>query len=153
MSDTKIVILILTAIILFLYIVSNIISLNDIEFYKKKYDYLQRGVYKFEPQPGLLSAYFYLYDYNVAEMVYTKTDVSIVFFDDGDIKLSENKYLHKSQLWMSITSWYYYRKLHKLKDQLIRDYNFYQAYNRMSSNRNRVFYFEKRNIDFKFFRG
>ena len=87
------------------------------ELYKKKYDELERGVYKYEPNHGQ-SHYFYLYSYDINTLTFTRTDVNIIFFPDGDIKLTDNLYIHKSLLFMSLVSWYYWRKFQKLKDTL-----------------------------------
>jgi hypothetical protein len=125
-----------------------------VKLYKKKYDELERGVYKFEPNVGH-SAYFYLYTYDINRVEFTRTDVNIIFFLDGDIKLTNNLYIHKSHLFMSLVSWYYWKKFQKLKDKLISDYNFNQLYTRMnSSDGNLHFFVKKQNkLDFKFLRG
>jgi hypothetical protein len=119
--------------------------------YKKKYDELKRGVYKFEPSVGR-SKYFYLFSYDINTSTFTRTDVNIIFFVDGDIKLTDNLYIHKSHLFMSLISWYYWRKLQRLKDELIVNYerglDVRQIYNRA------VELERKRNkLEFKFLRG
>jgi hypothetical protein len=126
-----------------------------VELYKKKYDELERGVYKYESTPGLQSHYFYLYSYDINTLTFTRTDVDIIFFRDGDIKLTNNLYIHKSHLFMSLVSWYYWRKFQKLKDKLLYDHHFSEAYRRMSSSDGlRHFFVKKQNIStFKFLRG
>ena len=152
MSDAKIVISILSGIIFFLYLVNNLISLSNVELYIKKYNELKRGVYKFEPSPGLSSHYFYLYNYDINAQTFTKTNVAILFFRDGDIKLTDNNYIHKWQIWWSIPTWYHYRKLHKLKDELIVNYerglDVRQIYDRAVELERK-----KNNLNFKFLRG
>jgi len=156
MTDAQIVISVIFAVIFFVILIFNVVSYPNVELYKKKYDELQRGVYKYEPTPGLQSHYFYLYSYDINTLTFTRTDVDIIFFLDGDIKLSHNLYIHKSHLFMSLVSWYYWRKFHKLKDELINQHNFNEAYSRY-----RLGYLEslqeqpkKQNyLYFKFFRG
>ena len=108
-------------------------------------------MYKYEPNVGQ-SHYFYLYSYDIHTLTFTRTDVDIIFFLDGDIKLTENLYIHKSHLFMSLYSWYYYRKFHKLKNVLIRNYEreseVREAYIRASELRKK-----QKKLDFKFLRG
>ena len=156
MTDAQITILIIFAVVFFVILIFNVVSYPNVELYKKKYDELERGVYKYEPTPGLQSHYFYLYSYDINTLTFTRTDVDIIFFLDGDIKLSHNLYIHKSHLFMSLVSWYYWRKFQKLKDELINQHNFNEAYSRY-----RLGYLESlqeqpkiQNISsFKFFRG
>jgi hypothetical protein len=129
----------------------NLSYVSDHGLYKKKYDELERGVYKYEPNVGQ-SHYFYLYSYDIHTLTFTRTDVDIIFFLDGDIKLTDNLYIHKSHLFMSLYSWYYYRKFHKLKNVLIRNYEreseVREAYIRASELRKK-----QNKLDFKFLRG
>jgi len=117
----------------------------------KKYDELKRGVYKYEPSMGHY-IYFYLYSYDINTVTFTKTNVAILFFPDGAIKLTENNYIHKWQIWWSIPTWYHYRKLHKLKDELIVNYerglDFRQIYDRAVELERK-----KNKLEFKFLRG
>jgi len=154
MTDAQIVISGFFALVFFAILIFNVVSYPNVKLYKKKYDELKRGVYKFEPNVGH-SSYFYLYSYDIATVTFIRTGVNIIFFLDGDIKLTDNLYIHKRNLFMSFVKWYYWRKFHKLKDKLISDYNFSQAYRRMSSSdRHRHFFVKKQNkLDFKFFRG
>jgi hypothetical protein len=123
-----------------------------VKLYKKKYDELERGVYKYEPTSGLQSHYFYLYSYDIATVTFTRTDVDIIFFPDGDIKLTDNLYIHKSHLFMSLVSWYYWRKFQKLKDELIDLDNWRNRRERYAQLRNDS-YVAQNKLDFKFFRG
>ena len=153
MSDAQIVISVIFAIIFFIILIFNVVSHPNVELYKKKYDELKRGVYKFEPNVSH-NAYFYLHTYDIATVTFIRTDVNIIFFLDGDIKLTDNLYIHKSHLFMSFYSWYYWKKFHKLKDKLIQDYTFQEAYRRMSSEDGRRHFFVKNEkLDFKFLRG
>jgi hypothetical protein len=155
MTDAQIVILTIFAVIFFIILIFNVVSYPNVKLYKKKYDELKRGVYKFEPSVGH-SAYFYLYSYDIATVTFIRTSVNIIFFFDGDIKLTDNLYIHKSHLFMSFVSWYYWRKLQKLKDELISQHNFNEAYSRY-----RLGYLEslqeqpkiQNKLTFKFFRG
>ena len=151
MTDAQLVISVIFAVIFFVILIFNVVSYPNVGLYKKKYDELKRGVYKFEPSVGR-SKYFYLFSYDINTSTFTRTDVNIIFFLDGDIKLTDNLYIHKSHLFMSLISWYYWRKLQRLKDELIVNYerglDVRQIYNRA------VELERKRNkLEFKFLRG
>ena len=153
MSNTQMIMLILFGIVLFLYIVSNIISFSDVEIYKKKYNELRRGVYKYDPNPNsIYYCYFYLQDYDITTQTFSKTTINIIFFPDGAIKLSDNVYIHKWQIWLSLVHWFYYRKFYKLKDVLIEEYNIRKE----QRIRAQILFdggLKKQNLKFKFFRG
>jgi len=148
MSDTQTVISILGCVFLLIYVIMNLSYITDHETYKKKYDELERGVYRYEPNHGQ-SHFFYLYSYDINTLTFTRTDVGIIFFLDGDIKLTDNLYIHKSHLFMSLYAWYYWRKFHKLKDKLIRNYErdteVREAYIRASELRKK-----QKKLEFKF---
>ena len=151
MTDTQSVIIILGCVFLLIYVIMNLSYISDHELYKKKYNELERGVYKYEPNVGQ-SHYFYLYSYDIHTLTFTRTDVDIIFFLDGDIKLTDNLYIHKNHLFMSLFSWYYYRKFHKLKNVLIRNYEreseVREAYIMACEQRKK-----QNKLDFKFLRG
>jgi hypothetical protein len=152
MTNALIVISIIFAVVFFVILIFNVVSYPNVELYKKKYDELGRGVYKYEPNNGQ-SNYFYLYSYDITTVTFTRTDVNIIFFLDGDIKLTDNLYIHKSHLFMSLVSWYYWKKFQKLKDRLIRNYQ-RDEYRRIRDVRGLDVYVKKQNIStFKFFRG
>ena len=151
MTDVQITILIIFAVVFFVILIFNVVSYPNVELYKKKYDELKRGVYKYEPNHQ--SHYFYLYSYDINALTFTRTDVNIIFFLDGDIKLTNNLYIHKSHLFMSLVSWYYWRKFQRLKDDTIREYNIREGQRRRAQN-----LFDERSklqnkLDFKFLRG
>jgi hypothetical protein len=151
MTDAQIVISVIFAVIFFVILIFNVVSYPNVKLYKKKYDELERGVYKYQPDHGQ-SRYFYLYSYDINTLTFTRTDVNIIFFLDGDIKLTNNLYIHKSNLFMSLVSWYYWRKFQKLNDELVVNYerglDVRQIYNRA------VELERKRNkLEFKFLRG
>jgi len=123
MTDAQIVISVIFAVVFFVILIFNVVSYPNVDLYKKKYDELERGVYKYERSHGH-SLYFYLYSYDINTLTFTRTGVNIIFFPDGDIKLTDNLYIHKSHLFMSLVSWYYWRKFQKLKDELIDLYNY-----------------------------
>ena len=152
MTNALIVISIFFAVIFFVILIFNVVSYPNVELYKKKYDELERGVYKYESTPGLQSHYFYLYSYDINTLTFTRTDVDIIFFPDGDIKLTDNLYIHKSHLFMSLVSWYYWRKFQKLKDELIDLDNWRNRRERYAQLRNDS-YVAQNKLDFKFFRG
>ena len=152
MTDAQTVILIIFAVVFFVILIFNVVSYPNVELYKKKYDELERGVYKYEPSHGQ-SHYFYLHSYDINTLTFTRTDVNIIFFLDGDIKLTDNLYIHKSHLFMSLISWYYWRKFQKLKDELIELYNYRNQRGRYEQSHQER-YIKKQNISsFKFFRG
>jgi hypothetical protein len=156
MTDAQNAISILSAVFVLIITIMNLTSIHDYKVYKKKYDELFRGLYKFEPTPGLNNIYFYLYDYDINTQTRSRTNVEIIFFTGGDIKLTDNVYIHKSQLWMSFVSWYYYRKFHRLKDDTIREYHIREAFRTAGQNRESVLYeryMKQQRLDFKFFRG
>jgi hypothetical protein len=153
MTDAQNVISILSAVFVLIITIMNFSSIHDYKVYKKKYDELFRGLYKYEPAPGLHNTYFFLYDYDINTQTRSRTNVEIIFFTGGDIKLTDNVYIHKSQLWMSFVSWYYYIKFHKLKDSAINEYNIREGQRRRAQN-----LFDERsklqnNLNFKFLRG
>ena len=153
MTNALIVISIFFAVVFFVILIFNVVSYPNVELYKKKYDELKRGVYKYEPTSGLQSHYFYLYSYNINTLTFTRTDVDIIFFLDGDIKLTNNLYIHKSHLFMSLVSWYYWRKFQRLKDELVETYNIRNQRGRYEQS-HRERYVKQQNISsFKFFRG
>jgi hypothetical protein len=152
MSDAQIVISVIFAVIFFVILIFNVVSYPNVELFKKKYSELERGVYKYEPDYGE-SHYFYLYSYDIHTLTFTRTDVDIIFFLDGDIKLSHNLYIHKSHLFMSLVSWYYWRKFQRLKDDTIKEHNIREGQRRRAQN-----LFDERsklqnNLNFKFLRG
>ena len=159
MTDAQIVISVIFAVIFFVILISNVVSYPNVELYKKKYDELRRGVYKYEPTEHSESNYFYLYSYDITTLTFTRTDVAIIFFPDGDIKLTDSLYIHKSHLFMSFVKWYHWTKFQKLKDELVRDYeynhHFSETFRRMSdTSRDLNVYIKKQSkLDFKFFRG
>ena len=69
MTDAQLVILVIFAVIFFVILIFNVVSYPNVKLYKKKYDELKRGVYKFEPSVGH-SAYFYLYSYDIATVTF-----------------------------------------------------------------------------------
>jgi hypothetical protein len=131
----------------------NLSLIHEYKVYKKKYNELFRSLYKYEPTPGLNNTYFYLYDYDINTQTRSRTNVEIIFFIGGDIKLTDDVYIFKSQLWMSFVSWYYYIKFHKLKNKTIKEYNINEEFRRRAQN-----LFDERsklqsNLNFKFLRG
>ena len=152
MTDAQIVISVIFAVVFFVILIFNVVSYPNVELYKKKYDELERGVYKYEPNNGQ-SHYFYLYSYDINTLTFTRTDVDIIFFLDGDIKLTNNLYIHKSHLFLSLVSWYYWRKFQRLKDELVETYNIRNQRGRYEQSHHER-YMKKQNISpFKFFRG
>lgn len=153
MNDAQLAITILTIIFLFIYVVSNFSDIGNYKLYKKKYQEMQRGMYKFEPNRGSELIYFNLYSYNINTLEFHRTNCDIIFFPDGDIKLTENLYIHKSHLFMSLHTWYYWRKFQKLKNHLIQQHNFRESYRRMDGNHYERYMKQQIKKEFKFFRG
>jgi hypothetical protein len=152
MTDTQLVISVIFAVIFFVILIFNVVSYPNVELYKKKYDELERGVYKYQPDHGQ-SRYFYLYSYDINTLTFTRTDVNIIFFLDGDIKLTNNLYIHKSNLFMSLVSWYYWRKFQKLNDELVETYNIRNQRGRYEQSHREQYMKQQNKLDFKFFRG
>ena len=152
MTDAQLVISVIFAVIFFVILIFNVVSYPNVELYKKKYDELRRGVYKYEPNNGQ-SHYFYLFSYDIATVTFIRTDVNIIFFLDGDIKLTDNLYIHKSHLFMSLVSWYYWIKFQKLKDELISEYIIREGQRRRAQNLIYETSKLKNNLEFKFLRG
>ncbi len=153
MTDTQSVISILGCVFLLIYVIMNLSYVSDHGLYKKKYDELERGVYKYEPAEHTESNYFYLYSYDITTLTFTRTDVNIIFFLDGDIKLTDNLYIHKSHLFMSLVSWYYWRKFQRLKDELVETYNIRNQRGRYEQSHHERYMKQQNKLDFKFFRG
>ena len=152
MTDAQITILIIFAVVFFVILIFNVVSYPNVELYKKKYDELERGVYKYEQSHGN-SLYFYLHSYDINALTFTRTDVNIIFFLDGDIKLTDNLYIHKSHLFMSLVSWYYWRKFQRLKDELVETYNIRNQRGRYEQSHHERYMKQQNKLDFKFFRG
>jgi hypothetical protein len=152
MTDAQIVISVIFAVIFFVILLFNVVSYPNVKLYKKKYDELERGVYKYQPDHGQ-SRYFYLYSYDINTLTFTRTDVNIIFFLDGDIKLTNNLYIHKSNLFMSLVSWYYWRKFQKLNDELVETYNIRNQRGRYEQSHREQYMKQQNKLDFKFFRG
>jgi hypothetical protein len=152
MTDAQLVILVIFAVIFFVILIFNVVSYPNVKLYKKKYDELKRGVYKYEPAEHSESNYFYLYSYDITTLTFTRTDTAIIFFLDGDIKLTNSSYIHKSHLFMSFVKWYYWRKFQKLNVELVDLYNYrnqIERYSQLRHNSN----MEQNVSTFKFFRG
>ena len=152
MTDAQAVISAIFAVIFFVILIFNVVSYPNVELYKKKYDELERGVYKYERSHGH-SLYFYLYSYDINTLTFTRTGVNIIFFPDGDIKLTDNLYIHKSHLFLSLVSWYYWRKFQRLKDELVETYNIRNQRGRYEQSHHERYMKQKNKLDFKFFRG
>ena len=152
MTDAQIVISVIFAVIFSVILLFNVVSYPNVELYKKKYDELERGVYKYEPNVGN-SHYFYLHSYDINTLTFTRTDVNIIFFLDGDIKLTDNLYIHKSHLFMSLVSWYYWRKFQRLKDELVETYNIRNQRGRYEQSHHERYMKQHSKKEFKFFRG
>jgi len=153
MTDAQIVISVIFAVIFFVILIFNVVSYPNVKLYKKKYDELERGVYKYEPTEHSESNYFYLYSYDITTLTFTRTDVNIIFFLDGDIKLTDNLYIHKSHLFMSFVKWYHWRKFQKLKDELVETYNIRNQRGRYEQSHQERYMKQQNKLDFKFFRG
>ena len=152
MTDAQIVISVIFAVVFFVVLIFNVVSYPNVKLYKKKYDELERGVYKYETSHGN-SLYFYLYSYDINTLTFTRTNVNIIFFLDGDIKLTDNLYIHKSHLFLSLVSWYYWRKFQRLKDELVETYNIRNQRGRYEQSHHERYMKQKNKLDFKFFRG
>lgn len=162
MTDTTIVIEILTGIALFIYIGLQLQATPDIKRYQELYDLMNGDHYKFTPQTSR-SAIFRRYVYDRTTGTNIPIGDHIIFFPDGDIKLNDNLYIWKSTMVGNLIRWYYHRKFSKLKDEKIREYNIREAFRRAGENRESFLYERymrqhegtatEYKIDFKFLRG
>jgi len=162
MTDTQIVISVLTGIALFIYIGLHLQAVPDIRTYMELYDLMNNDQYKFAPQTSR-SAIFRRYVYDRTTGTNIPIGDHIIFFPDGDIKLNDNLYIWKSTMVGNLIRWYYHRKFSKLKDEKIREYNIREAFRRAGENRESVLYDRymrqysgtttEYKIDFKFLRG
>ncbi len=155
MSDTQIVISILTGIALFIYVGLHLQAIPDIRRYEELYDLMNGDHYKFAPQTSR-SAIFRRYVYHRTTGTNIPSGDHIIFFPDGDIKLNDNLYIWKSTMVGNLIRWYYHRKFSKLKDEKIREYNIREAFRRAGENRESELYkryIRQQNLDFKFLRG
>jgi hypothetical protein len=152
-ADSTIVIEILTGIALFIYIGLQLQAIPDIARYKELYKLMNRDVYKFEPQTSR-SAIFRKYDYDIRRLEFYPIGDHIIFFPDGDIKLDENLYIHKSTRYGNLFSWYYYNKFCKLRDEKIDIHNWREMRERYSQLRHNDYMGQHQNkSSFKFLRG
>jgi hypothetical protein len=152
MNDIQIVLSVLTGIALFIYIGLHLQALPYIRTYNELYNLMVNNTYRYQPNTSN-SSIFRRYVYDRTLMVHRPISDHIIFFPDGDIKLNDNLYIWKSTMVGNLIRWYYHRKFCRLKDKLISDYNFNQAYRRMSSYDGRRHYFVKNEnkLNFKFF--
>lgn len=142
---------VLACVFLLIYIIMNASYISDHEMYRKKYKDLQRGIYRFQSNDGS-NVHFNLYSYDIESVTFQSTNCEIIFFADGDIKLTENLYIHKSHLFMSLYSWYYWRKFQKLKWEKILSNEYRERAMRLEDSR-REHYMNQQKKDFKFLRG
>ena len=155
MTDTQIVISVLTGIAFFIYGGLHLQAIPDIERYQQLYKLMADEVYKFEPHAGH-SAIFRRYVYDRTTGTNIPISDCIIFFPDGDIKLNDNLYIWKSTMVGNLIRWYYHRKFSKLKDEKIREYNIREAFRRAGENRESELYkryMRQQNLNFKFLRG
>ena len=153
MNDFLIALSLLGGIFILLYVIYNLASyMTNRELYQKKYQELQRGVYRYNGS-HLDLIYFNLYTYDIASCTFHPTNCNIIFFPDGSVKLTENLYIHKSHWFWSLYSWYYLGKFQRLKDYHIQSHNFREAYRRMDGNHYERYMKQQIKKDFKFLRG
>jgi hypothetical protein len=153
MSNPTIVVEILTGISFFIYGGLHLQSIPDFQKYREIYKLMNRDVYKYEPHVGHGSL-FRLYDYDIRRVEFIPVSDCIVFFPDGDLKLDENLYIHKSTRYGNLFRWYYYNKFCKLRDEKVDIYNWREMRERYSQLRHdaymRPFRAEEPKKEFKF---
>ena len=126
-------------------IILNFFNLSDVKCFYKVAKEFRRGDYKYHTK---------LFD----QITFRRIDdrEEIIFFPDGSIKVMNDVYIHKSMLWLSIFSMYYYWKFHKLKDRDIKEHTIREQYRQIvidREGRRYDVYIKKHNPSFKFFRG
>ena len=156
LSTTTTIIISLSAPVLALlvvFVVMNLTMMSNNKIYKEKYESLRNGVYRFDARLGD-HIYFKKQGYNSENVWFDYSHREIIFFPDGDIKLEENVYIHKRLIMLHLYGWYYWRKFQRLKDHLIQQHNFREAYRRMSGDHyERYMKQQRQRTDFKFLRG
>ena len=154
-ADSTIVVEIITGIAFFIYGGLHLQSIPDFQKYREIYKLMNRDVYKFEPHAGH-SSLFRLYDYDIRRVEFIPLGNHIIFFPDGDIKLDENLYIHKSTRRGNLFRWYYYNKFCKLRDEKIDIHNWRELRERYSQLRHDAYLGQHKNQNkssFKFLRG
>jgi hypothetical protein len=127
------------------YLLLNLMNLSDVKCFYKVSKELWKGDYKYH---GKL----------IDQIIFRRIDdrEEMIFFPDGSIKVMDDVYIHKSMLWMSVFSVYYYWKFNRLKDSIIREHTISEQFRQIRIDREeRMYnvYVKKHNSPFKFFRG
>lgn len=125
-------------------IILNASNIGDVKWFYKVAKELKRGDYKYHTN-------------FINQITFRRIDdrEEIIFFPDGSIKVMDDVYIHKSMLWMSVFSMYYYWKFHKSKKYYVNQHNAMEEYRRMNLQREGRQYdvYIKRHNSFKFLRG
>lgn len=152
MSEISILSISLSVAIGLFYIILNLTTIADVKFYYIIAKDLKRGVYSYHQTLG---DQIYFKRNNVGSL-YAHDKKEIIFFPNDGIKVMEGVYLHKSLIWTSIFGMYYYWKLNKIKDRMIREHKIRESFRQIRVEREeRMYnvYVKKHNSSFKFFRG
>jgi len=135
------------------YILINIITSGNIKWYYRIAKDLKEGEYRYD-QTIVDQIYF---KRNNIGSLYAHDKHEIIFFKHDGIKVIEGVYIHKSMLWSSVFSMYYYWKFNKIKDRMIKEHNIRELYRQEIVDREErqySSYVNKRDFSsFKFFRG
>lgn len=126
-------------------IILNFSNIGDVKWFHKVSNELKRGDYKYN---GKL----------IDQIVFRRVDdrEEMIFFPDGSIRVMDDVYIHKSMVWMSVFSMYYYWKFHRLKDREIKEHTIREQYRQIvidREGRRYDVYIKKHDSPFKFFRG
>jgi hypothetical protein len=127
------------------YLLLNLMNLSDIKWFYKVSKELKRGDYKYHTK---------LFD----QIIFRRVDdrEEIIFFGDGSVRVMDGVYIHKSMMWMSVFTMYYYWKFHNSKKYYVNQHKAMEEYRRINlqrEGRQYDVYIKKHNSSFKFFRG
>lgn len=153
MEESLIILWVFPISIVLVYILINIVSSGNVKWYYIIAKDLKRGVYSYHQTLG---DQIYFKRNNVGSL-YAHDKREIIFFKHDGVKVIEGVYIHKSMLWMSVFSMYYYWKFNKIKDKMIKEHNIRESYRQEIVDREErqySSYVNKRDFSsFKFFRG
>lgn len=145
MSEVTVLIISFSIAIGCVIIILNFSNIGDVKWFHKVSIELKRGDYKYHTKL-------------IDQVIFRRVDdrEEIIFFGDGSIKVMDDVYIHKSMLWMSVFSMYYYWKFHKSKKYYVNQHNAMERFRQINLQReDRMYnvYIKKHDSTFKFFRG
>jgi hypothetical protein len=109
-------------VLLFLIILFNVMVTPYNKKYKGKYKSFIDGLYSYDRKLGD-QTYFKKNSYRPENPEYDYSHREIIFWDNGDIKLEKNLYIHKSLLAFNLYGWYYWKKFQKAKEKIVQHHD------------------------------